>query len=156
MIASPRRTWRGLLGGTAIAMACWLDFSGATRAQDDATPDAPASALSPEAVELDSSSIAPHPSTASPAPERKEVDPRWKERQEKAFFGAMAIVGIGCAGLLLIMLTMLWGWRVRRISRAPLPPVSPGPEFWFLKPDRSTGSYASAADAEADSDGDRR
>jgi len=41
--------------------------------------------------------------------------------------------GILIAGVGLISLVMIWGNRMRRIARQPLPTVAPRDELWYLK-----------------------
>ncbi|MFN0054859.1 MAG: hypothetical protein ACKV0T_22025 [Planctomycetales bacterium] len=42
--------------------------------------------------------------------------------------GGILIIGVG-----LISAALLWGHRVRRIARQPLPKVAPHDPFWHLK-----------------------
>ena len=82
---------------------------------------------------------------SSPAP----VPIRPTERQKKAYSGLAALVGIVIAGLALAALTILWGGRLRRQLRRPLPDADvPTRDFWFLKPPKPTISRSSLPDSQ--------
>lgn len=56
-----------------------------------------------------------------------------KENHKKAAAGMMVLVGIALAGVGLLLIIILWGNRLRRISRRPLPSAERGDELFYLK-----------------------
>lgn len=56
-----------------------------------------------------------------------------KVRNQAYQVGVLMIGGILIAGVGLISLVMIWGNRMRRIARQPLPTVAPRDELWYLK-----------------------
>jgi len=77
----------------------------------------------------------PGDEAASPANfvEAQQEAERQAEGQEKATILLMVLFGIGLGGLCLLLVVMLWGHRVRRISRKPLPDAPRGDELFYLK-----------------------
>ena len=59
--------------------------------------------------------------------------PKLEERNRAYQVGVMMIGGILIAGVGLLALVIIWGHRVRRIARQPLPKVTQRDELWFLK-----------------------
>ncbi len=49
---------------------------------------------------------------------------------------ALLLVGIAVVGLILILLILLWGVRVRRVMRTRLPPTGRQDELWYLRPNK--------------------
>jgi hypothetical protein len=47
--------------------------------------------------------------------------------------GVVMLGGILICGVALVALALLWGHRIRRIARQPLPKVAPRDELWYLK-----------------------
>jgi hypothetical protein len=81
---------------------------------------------------------------ASQVTERKPIadDAPDPEKQRRAMAGLAAIAGIAIVGIGLLAITILWGARLRRLNRKPLPKAALKDEFWFLKPPK--GSVESA------------
>lgn len=69
-----------------------------------------------------------------PAP-RDELDQSTKDANRQQIFtvGVMVLLGVTVAGLGLLMFVILWGHRVRRASRKPLPAAPRGDELFYLK-----------------------
>jgi len=65
----------------------------------------------------------------------REVDPANLEEKRQLTFtvGVMVLLGITITGLGLLLVVILWGHRVRRKSRAPLPEASRGDDLFYLK-----------------------
>ena len=88
---------------------------------------------------------APPPSQAEHGPtdnlSRAEAEaiapPLQKEHHEVITAAMLVIAGVAFLGLMLVGLTILWGVRVRRLARRPLPEQSPIDELWYLKPRKS-------------------
>jgi hypothetical protein len=90
---------------------------------------------------------------------------RPSQRRAIVQVAALALVGILLLGTFLVVLPIVWGHRLRRMSRQPAPSCAPSNPFWFLKPsqpkagetltgeaeDGSTGTDASADDADGSS-----
>lgn len=77
-----------------------------------------------------------------------------RQRRERVVTGGMLLVaGIAAAGAALLGLVVLWGVRVRRILRQPLPEQSARDEFWYLKSKKETPS-GGARDVSAADDGE--
>lgn len=98
---------------------------------------------------------------AAPKAENEaDAAPPPKEQREKAMIGLMVLVGIATAGLGLLALVILWGHRIRRISRLPLPQAERGDELFYLKqsqnhpPGHHEATTTSRAAADDDSDND--
>lgn len=75
-----------------------------------------------------------------------------KVRNQAYQVGVMMIGGILIAGVGLLALVMIWGNRMRRIARQPLPTVAPRDELWYLrnkKRDQTTTSGEPPAADEA-------
>ncbi len=101
-----------------LALALWLRTPSAVAQDDvDLIDD-----LTP-AVER-ARADEPHPADAA--------EQREKERHVLA--GMAAITGIVIVGVALIALIVLWGGRLRRMNREPLPSTNVQNEFWFLRP----------------------
>ena len=64
-----------------------------------------------------------------------DPDPVLK-KQEQATIGMLVLVGIGLAGLGLIGLVIIWGHRIRRVSRH-IPEEKQRDELFYLKPSKS-------------------
>lgn len=67
-----------------------------------------------------------------------------KQRQRNVAVALVMLVGIMFVGLALIALTILWGFRVRRIARAPLPKRKPVDPLWYLRPEKNRSQTDSA------------
>ncbi len=58
-----------------------------------------------------------------------------EERRERTRTAAvLLLLGIAATGGLTIVFIVLWGFRVRRNIRKPLPRTRPPDELWYLKP----------------------
>jgi hypothetical protein len=67
-------------------------------------------------------------------------DPRQDEaRRQAKDLGIVLLGGILIIGTALVAFVMIWGHRIRRTAREPLPPVSRLNELWFLKPQHRPG-----------------
>ena len=71
-----------------------------------------------------------------------------KARGQAYQAGVLMIGGILIAGVGLLALVMIWGNRMRRIARQPLPPVAPRDELWFLR-NKKPGPQATAGEPPA-------
>ena len=94
----------------------------AVAAARTSTPPQPEHGPTDNLSRAEAEAIAPHPQ---------------KEHQEVITAAMLVIAGVACMGLMLIGLTILWGVRVRRLARQPLPEQSPIDELWYLKPKKS-------------------
>jgi len=96
----------------------------------------PASAPGADTTAADAnSSAAGDESGAAPAGPSPQRIPAANEQQRRVVTaGMLLLVGIAFVGLLLVGLTIVWGSRVRRLARRPLPEQSPVDELWYLKP----------------------
>lgn len=56
------------------------------------------------------------------------------EKQRRAMAGLAALAGIAIIGIGLLAVTLLWGARLRRLNRKPLPNAPLKDELWFLRP----------------------
>ena len=57
---------------------------------------------------------------------------REQDKQRRAMAGLLALCGIGIGGLMLVLLVMFWGARLRRLARRELPPQkSFQNELWY-------------------------
>ncbi len=56
-----------------------------------------------------------------------------RERRRKAYAGLLALLGIAIAGVGLAAMVLLWGARLRRVNRQPLPAADLKDELWFLR-----------------------
>lgn len=72
----------------------------------------------------------PAPPTEEPADNSIE-DGRARRR---AMAGLAAVAGIAIVGISLMALIIIWGRRLRRLNRQPLPASPLKDELWFLKP----------------------
>lgn len=59
------------------------------------------------------------------------------EQRRQALAGLLALAGIAIAGIGLATVTILWGARLRRETRKPMPPTAPRDDLWFLRPPKS-------------------
>lgn len=64
------------------------------------------------------------------------LDPAEQEKRRRAYAGLMALVGIALAGVLLALGTVVWGRRLRRLNRKPLPSAELKQDLWFLRPEK--------------------
>ena len=90
---------------------------------------------------------------ANPVVETQPTDEATAQAQreqgrKRAYAGLMAVVGIAIAGVALLAVTILWGGRLRRENRKPLPTAELKDELWFLR----TKSGRTAADEPADTE----
>jgi hypothetical protein len=77
----------------------------------------------------------PADATAAPVdPVPLGETPLEREKRRKALAGLAAVAGIAIVGIGLVAVIILWGGRLRRINREPLPDAKPRNEFWFLQP----------------------
>lgn len=56
-----------------------------------------------------------------------------RERKRKAYAGLLALLGIALTGVGLAAMVLLWGARLRRVNRQPLPAADLKDELWFLR-----------------------
>lgn len=57
-----------------------------------------------------------------------------EEARRRAYsMGVVMLGGILICGVSLVALALLWGHRMRRIARQPLPKVAPRDDLWYLK-----------------------
>lgn len=102
----------------------------------------------------DSGRIAAEPPSESP----KEVQQRLLRRIAA---GLMVLVAVALVGLLLMVVAILWGRRVRRVAKSPLPSADPPAPLWFLRvgsraqPLRGDRQDGGAADRTPDDAGDQ-
>lgn len=75
--------------------------------------------------------------TPDETPSKTELSEQQRRRIVTAAFYVLG--GILFVGLMLIVLTVLWGSRTRRVARKPLPEQSPGDPLWYLRPDKQVG-----------------
>jgi hypothetical protein len=71
-------------------------------------------------------------------------------RQRTVATAVLLLLGIVGAGLILMLLVLLWGVRVRRIARAPLPGQSPVDPLWYLRPKPPRKTRAAGRSPETD------
>lgn len=65
------------------------------------------------------------------------TDPEDSEARHRAKqLGVVMLGGIVIIGVALVAFVLIWGNRVRRTARAPLPRVADRNELWYLKPGR--------------------
>lgn len=85
-------------------------------------------------------------STPANAGENKPAPPK-NRPQVKAYIALAALAGILIVGVALVALILLWGARLRRQLRRPLPECEiPERNFWFLKPPKPKASDAMLSD----------
>lgn len=90
-------------------------------------------------------------SSAAPSGPSPQHIPAPDERQRRVVTaGMLLLVGIAFVGLLLVGLTIIWGSRVRRLARRPLPEQSPVDDLWYLKPSKQRLDDAENAAETAD------
>lgn len=70
-----------------------------------------------------------------PQPAPHDTEARERARQ----LGVVMLGGIVIIGIALLAFVLIWGNRVRRTAREPLPPVARVNEMWFLKPPKKQG-----------------
>lgn len=74
-----------------------------------------------------------------------------RQRRERVVTGGMLLLaGIAAAGAALVGLVVLWGVRVRRVLRRPLPEQSARDNLWYLRPKKETPSGGARDASEAD------
>lgn len=78
-----------------------------------------------------------------------------RERKRKAYAGLLALLGIALTGVGLAAMVLLWGARLRRVNRQPLPAADLKDELWFLragKGARDAGGEANDAESREERD----
>ncbi len=76
------------------------------------------------------------------------LDPAEQAKRRRAYAGLMALVGIALAGVLLALGTVVWGRRLRRLNRKPLPSAELKQDLWFLRPEKPAVGETLRADRE--------
>jgi hypothetical protein len=66
------------------------------------------------------------------------------EKQRRAMAGLAALAGIAIIGIGLLAVTLLWGARLRRLNRKPLPNAPLKDELWFLRPPKGPPAESSS------------
>ncbi len=99
-------------------------------------------ALAGRVVGDDTKAVDPPPNgAASDRAEQQPADGKDEERKRKTLtLGLMVLFCITLAGLGGLLIVILWGHRVRRISRKPLPEASRGDELFYLKKENQTSN----------------
>lgn len=77
--------------------------------------------------------------------------PDAQAKKQALSLGFIMLACIIVGGTFLLTLVVIWGNRMRRLARSPLPPVSKRDELWFLKPKKDSdenpeGELKNAAD----------
>jgi hypothetical protein len=135
------KTLNAMLSWLTLFLSCGSIIAGESSLFAGDPPGTPASS---EVVSKPSNDTAA-PATSN-VPAKKTI--RLTERQRKAYIGMFALVGIAIVGLALLALTMLWGRRLRRQFRQPVPECElPARDFWFLKPAKPTVAESSLPDS---------
>ena len=75
------------------------------------------------------------------------VKPDEKERRAKATAGVAALAGITILGVVFAAVIIIWGARLRRLVREPLPATGRQDPFWFLRPDKSSPTETTESDS---------
>jgi len=78
--------------------------------------------------------------------------PRSDAKKTRVLAGVVALVGIACVGMMLILLAILWGHRVRRIIRRQPSKPTATDEFWYLRPKRRGEGPPSASPSNSSSE----
>ena len=72
------------------------------------------------------------------------IPPADSDARNKAVVVGTAIIAvIAVAGLIMICLVAVWGRRIRKVIRQPLPNQSRGDELWYLKPKKQVAVESS-------------
>ncbi len=112
-----------LVAQILMALVCLLGTSARNLPAQELSPPSPPSAT-PNAAPSDK---------AKQAAEELSKD----ERKQKAVtLGLMILFCIALTGLGLLAVVIIWGHRVRRISRKPLPAAPRGDDLFYLKNDK--------------------
>jgi hypothetical protein len=149
-MSAPSSKLRWLMSIVSVGCAlCVLHWAGAnystvckadTSANGD--PDAAEPVISPEHADKQ---VSPDPSGERP----QEPDRNAKRRA--ASIGLLGLVGIVLTGVGLMVLVVLWGHRLRRITRSSSPHPTRGDELWYLRPDKQKPAESSNPPDENDS-----
>ena len=78
-------------------------------------------------------------------------------RQSKRRVATVAVyllAGIAFAGVALLGLVIVWGNRIRRIARTPLPRQSRTDELWYLRPKKEIETKQASKPPESDANGE--
>ena len=59
---------------------------------------------------------------------------RKKEEEKAKNVGVVLLAGVAILGVFLMAMVLVWGNRVRRMTRRPLPTQCRGDELWYLRP----------------------
>lgn len=91
------------------------------------------------------SDVAKSKNVAKPANGEKPQD----ESKQAATIGFLLLAVITFTGLTLVALVVVWGHRVRRVVRGPLPAQSARDEFWYLRPPKDRAEDGESAEGAA-------
>lgn len=83
-----------------------------------------------------------------PAGDPEDSEDRRRARQ----LGVVMLGGIVILGIALLAFVLIWGNRVRRTARAPLPHVADRNELWYLKPARKEENNRGTAESGTETD----
>jgi hypothetical protein len=129
---------RGPLARLAVWGCLWLVLS----------RGAAAVGQEPESPEPTAGGQADSSPETGPANPRQQPADRDAARQRAYSLGVVMIGGILILGVGLVALVLLWGNRMRRIARQPLPKVAPRDELWYLKSKKEPAAESEPEDEE--------
>ncbi len=89
-----------------------------------------------------------------PNPFRAAEQTNRPSRKHAAMAGLLILVGVASAGLMLLALVVIWGRRVRRMTRKTLPKHSQVDDLWYLRPSKQT--LASEDEQQIDADAETK
>lgn len=126
------------LCGCLCALALMLtgargDLTAQREAETESPPDAGSSVVTPE-------------SAATP----ELADAERERRQHTVAIGTLLLVGVAAIGLLLVAATLIWGAKVRRLSRGPHAEPTRSDDLWFLRKPAAMDRPASIDNALSD------
>lgn len=99
---------------------------------------------------------APAPAVRMAVPQSGMRTPSREQRRRVAQAAGHLVLLLALTGALALVLLVLWGFRVRRQIRRPLPHVSATDDLWYLRPARHRPAASPDLPASDDSKDDRR
>lgn len=87
------------------------------------------------AQDVDSPSVSP----VAEVREQPQDDPVNAQKQKQSALAGLLIVGLlAFIGIVLVLVVIVWGKRLRRLNNAPLPKQHPGDPLWYLRTNGQT------------------